>query len=355
MSDAAEIARALARVAPRLCAELLPLGRKEGSEWRCGSVAGDAGKSLGVHLHGTRAGIWSDFATGECGDALDLVAAVKFRGDRRHALDWARAWLGLPGASRAPHAGPAAPPAPSPSPDDAAAAQAAARDVEKRRRYALALFLGAQPTLRGTPVEAYLRGRGIDLAALGVQPRALRFHTHLPNSETGRALPAMVAAVVDGAGRHVATHRTWLAPDGRGGWTKAPLRTAKMSIGSVSGGTIRLARGVSGRALRDAPDGETICIAEGIETGLSVAVACRDLRVVAAVALGNMQQITLPPAVRTVILAADNDGDNAAALRGLQRAVNHFAAEGRTVRIARPPAGFGDFNDLLRGITEGAP
>ena len=158
----------------------------------------------------------------------------------------------------------------------------------------------------------------------------------------------MLAAITNGDGEHVATHRTWLARDDAGRWIKAPLRDAKKTLDSYAGGFIPLWRGASGKPLRSAPIGETVAIAEGIETALSVAVACPELRTLAAVSLGNMARIALPPAVRTVILCADNDGpENVSAARALAETVARFSAEGRQVRVARPPIGK-DFNDTLR-------
>ena len=56
---------------------LLPDGVKKRNEWVVGSLAGEAGKSLCVRLHGDRVGVWSDFATGDTGgDLLDLWGAV---------------------------------------------------------------------------------------------------------------------------------------------------------------------------------------------------------------------------------------------------------------------------------------
>ena len=59
-----EIARLLARSIDKLVLDLLPAGKREGHEWFVGSVTGEPGHSLGVHLTGTKAGIWSDFAAG---------------------------------------------------------------------------------------------------------------------------------------------------------------------------------------------------------------------------------------------------------------------------------------------------
>src|SRR5690625_97466 len=94
MADITAVKRMLADRAGEVAERLLPGGRKEGSEWRAGSTGGEAGKSLGVHLFGAKAGVWKDFATDEGGDLLDLWQAVR-RVSLVQALDEARDWLGL--------------------------------------------------------------------------------------------------------------------------------------------------------------------------------------------------------------------------------------------------------------------
>jgi twinkle protein len=74
---ASELAELLARDAEGVARILLPHGKREGQEWRVGSIDGEAGKSCGVHLTGQKAGVWCDFATGEGGDLLDLWAEVR--------------------------------------------------------------------------------------------------------------------------------------------------------------------------------------------------------------------------------------------------------------------------------------
>jgi hypothetical protein len=340
MTDAAEIAALLAQRMPALAAELIPTGRREGAEWVAGDLRGAPGGSLSIRLAGAKAGVWRDFATDEGGDALSLVAAVHCAGDIGQAMRWARSWLGL-SADRPP---------PSQADRRAALAQRQAhaeQDAEQRRRAAVALFLGAQERIGGTPAAAYLAARAIDLAELGRQPRCLRFHPACWCAEAEQKLPALLAAINDASGEHVATHRTWLARGADGAWGKAPVANPKKTLGPYAGGCIRLWRGVSGRPLREARPGETCAIAEGIETALSVALACPELRVLAAVSLANMARLDLPPAIATVILCADNDTGNDQAAGLVQRAAARFAAEGRAVRIARAPAGK-DFNDTLR-------
>lgn len=340
--DASDLARMLAASIERVVTELLPAGRREGAEWRVGSLAGEPGRSCAVHLSGRRAGVWSDFASGEGGDALDLVAQVLFRGDRREAMAWARSWLGLSDRSPAVEQRRARQQIPPEQPEN--------DETKVRRAAALKVFLAAQPKLADTPAGLYLARRGIDFVTLGRQPRSLRYHPALWNSESQRTWPGLVAAITDAAGVHVATHRTWLTlQDGH--WVKAPLVDPKMTLGRFAGGSIRLWRGASGLPLAKARTGETVVIAEGIETALSVALACPDFRVLSAVSLANMGRLVLPPAITCVVIAADNDAGNDRAQTALQRAVDHFAAEGRTVKLAMPDTPGTDWNDVLQEKT----
>lgn len=92
--DAIELKRQLQHRVHEFCHYLLPGGRKRGHEYRCGSVEGGAGDSLGVHLTGQKAGVWADFATGEKGDLFELVQRA--RGcSFVEALDIARDYLGV--------------------------------------------------------------------------------------------------------------------------------------------------------------------------------------------------------------------------------------------------------------------
>ena len=336
--DAGEIARMLGARAEQLVRELLPAGRREGAEWKCGSLAGERGRSLSVCIRGRKAGVWADFASGVAGDALDLVAEVLFQGRKTEALHWARRWLGLP-SDGAPI--PEQRRAPPPSPEaDAAAAKRTACAVAR-------IWAESRPELRGTPAAGYLAGRGIDLARLGRQPRALRFHPALPCVERGAPLPAMLGAICGSDGQMIGLHRTWLELV-EGQWRKGRLTASKKVLGNIRGGTIRLWRGASGLPLAQAAPGSEVVIAEGIETGLSIALSCPERRVLAAVSVGNLAAIELPPQIEGVVIAAENDGFNTPVMTALQRAIDRWMAEGRKVRVARSPVG-SDMNDLLRG------
>jgi twinkle protein len=94
MADIVELKRMLAAQARSVAEHLLPAGKRQGHEWRAGSASGEAGHSLGVRLDGPKAGVWSDFSTGQSGDLIDLWMAVK-RLDLTAALHDVRRWLGV--------------------------------------------------------------------------------------------------------------------------------------------------------------------------------------------------------------------------------------------------------------------
>ncbi len=94
MKNASEIKTLLASRAEEVAALLLPNGKRQGAEWCAGSTNGDAGQSLKVRLDGAKAGVWSDFSSGESGDLLDLWASVRGL-DFVEALRQAKDWLGI--------------------------------------------------------------------------------------------------------------------------------------------------------------------------------------------------------------------------------------------------------------------
>jgi hypothetical protein len=326
--------------------------------------------SFYVTLAGPAAGRWTDHATGQHGDVIDLIA-LSLGLDARGAFAEARAFLGLetesPEHRRARERA-----AEAARLRRAAEAQAAEQKREAARSHAQALWLSGAERIAGTPVDAYLRARGIDLAPLGRQPRALRYHAACRyhrgrivdrvDPETGAiarraqslpplTLPAMLAAITDGRGRHIGTHRTYLAIGGDGRWGKAPVDTPKKVLGDMAGGAIRLwsgagPRGGKGCPLSECAPGTRVYIAEGIETALSAVVLRPEARVLAAISLSNMGAVDLPANVAEVVLIADGD-DDPQAQAALQRAIDAHVARGRRVRLVQAPAGQ-DLNDCLR-------
>lgn len=340
--DIGDIVALLADRAESLCADLLAAGVKEGNEWRVGSVAGEPGRSMGVHLSGPKAGIWADWAgrDDDRGDALDLVAKVKFGGDKKQAIRWARAWLGIDRVDPASFA--------ETRRKVEEKKRKAKADEQRNRDNALQIYLSAVPEIRGTLTERYLRGRGIDFGRLGRQPRAIRHHPGLVHPETGEIAPAMVAAITDASGIMISIHRTFLEelPDG----SVVKLRDvedAKLTLGRYAGGAIRVWRGRTGKAWKDAERGEWLLLGEGIEDTATGVLAAPEYRAAAAVSLGNMQALQLPDAIEGVILLAQND-TKPQAIEALDKAVAHFLELGKRVRLARPDRTVKDVNDMAQ-------
>ena len=111
-NDAASLAVALARCPEAVCRRYLPHGRRQGRYWVAGDLGGARGRSLFVRLRPPGPpGKWTDAATGEHGDLLDLIGHRIGARSLRPALDEARAFLARPvGAPRDPEAARADPP-----------------------------------------------------------------------------------------------------------------------------------------------------------------------------------------------------------------------------------------------------
>ena len=169
-------------------------------------------------------------------------------------------------------------------------------------------------------------------------------------SHIARELPAMLALILTAEGQPLAVHRTWIEPHPEiaGGWRKAGLREAKKTLGTYAGGWIPLTRGASGGRWRDVQASETVALAEGIENALSAAMRVPEWRSAATVSIANMTRVKLPPSIRDVVVCADNDARNSAAVAAWATAVNHLLSLGCEVRSERPDPGFKDWNDQLR-------
>jgi phage/plasmid primase-like uncharacterized protein len=178
-------------------------------------------------------------------------------------------------------------------------------------------------------IAVYLRSRGIRL----ISP-VMRFAEQAPH-RLGARLPAMLAPIVDVDGEQIGVHLTYLRRDG-GGKATLPKEYQRECRGVIHRLAIRLAE--------HDPDAELI-VAEGIETAFS-AMQLFGRAGWAAVHAGGLKTLELPPDVRRIIIAADNDASGAGQRNALA-AYDRWTAEGRSVRIVAPPVVGDDFNDVL--------
>ncbi|WP_086930729.1 AAA family ATPase [Agarilytica rhodophyticola] len=84
---------------------LFPEGKEKQKQFIVGDIDGNKGKSLVIELHGSKAGVWHDFATGESGDIFDLWAHHKgfdIRRDFSRVIESVSQWLGTVPTSPSP-------------------------------------------------------------------------------------------------------------------------------------------------------------------------------------------------------------------------------------------------------------
>ncbi len=329
-----------------LCKHLLPAGHRSGNYWMAKNPTRNdrhAG-SFWVAIAGQAAGAWRDEASNDKGDVLKLIQYIHGT-DLKEALAWARGWLGLadmPPAQKRERLVQA-------QARERAEAQREAQRLLDDRGRAKGAWLHCRPSLLGTPAETYLAGRGIRLASLPRQPRALRFSAAQKHHESNASWPAIVAGMTGADGAFVAIHRTFLARDGS---AKAPIDPARKIWPRFkgTGAAVHLWRGETGLPVAEAHSKglwDTLAITEGIEDGLSLAIACPELRVWCAGTLGNIADIRLPACSAEVIVCADNDWGKPEAKALLDKALMALVRQGRrTVKVAYSPAGT-DVNDAL--------
>jgi hypothetical protein len=315
--DASDLAQRLGRDAEAVCREYLSNGRREGRYWLVGDIQNNPGRSMFVRLKGTEsgkgaAGKWTDAATGEHGDLLDVIRESCGLLDFKDVADEARRFLSQPEPNPQPRPRPSSAPAGSP---------------ESARR----LVSMSQP-ITGTIVETYLRKRGITaLHGTG----ALRFHPrcyYRPDSYSPTEIwPAMIASVTDLDNRITGAHRTWLSPDGSG---KAPIDTPRRAMGDLLGNAVRFDRAT-----------HVMAAGEGIETILSLRMALPHMPMVAALSAAHLAAILFPATLRRLYIARDDDlaGDNAMA-----SLVERAQAVGIEAITLSPR--LGDFNEDLRTL-----
>lgn len=194
----------------------------------------------------------------------------------------------------------------------------------KRDMGALALRIWqASKPVAGTLAEDYLRARGLSPPF----PKALRFNaaTILGSGADKRIMPAMIAAVENDLGL-VAIQRTFLDPDDV---LRKPISKPKVALGLLGTAAIRLA-----------PAGDELGLAEGIEDALSA----MQWFGTPTWALGGVERlafVAIPETVRRVIVYGDR---GRAAERLLEKARDHLSLNGREL-ICRVPEHHDDWND----------
>lgn len=315
-SVAQDLSRRLARSAEAVCRHYLSNGRRQGRYWIVGNTQNAPGRSLYVRLDGPdygpgAAGKWTDAATGEYGDLLDLIAANRGLLAFTDTLDEARRFLSLPTGGNAQ--------------------RATDRAVRGSQEAARRLFAMGRP-IPGTLADAYLSGRGLiglgDIAALRFHPNCYYWREDRPPDAPPESWPALLAKVTDLHGNLTGVHRTWIDPVHR---RKAPVDEPRKAMGALLGHGVRIGE----------PD-DGLAIGEGLETMLSLRVAIRSLPIVAALSANHLAALRLPSSIQRLYIAGDADAAGASAAAAIEA---RSGAAGIDIVRLRPRRG--DFNEDL--------
>jgi len=192
-------------------------------------------------------------------------------------------------------------------------------------------------------LSRYFVNRGIDTSIF--PPNDVRFCPDAVYRDKSGVIsrhPAMIAVVRDLVGRPITLHKTFLSENGRKADVEIQKRLMPVPKGrTISGGAIRLGL----------PQGEILCVAEGIETALSVQSAT-GLPCWSTICAQGMKTLEIPESVKTVLVFADKDasgvGEEAA-----KELCNRLRSKGLlaiVMNIAEPiPEGQKgiDWNDIL--------
>jgi putative DNA primase/helicase len=321
MRAAETISRMLAERAEALVMDLLPNGRRDGAEWRIGSTLGEPGNSLSVRLIGKKSGVWADFATGQNGDALDLVREV-LGVDMPAAMRWACHWLGIEPGGAPVARRPALPPKVKPIPNPGAWRKT---------------WQAGRP-IAGTLAELYLAARRLsfgdpDGCVLRFHPRAAR----LMGDERLEHHPAMLALLSDVmTGEPCGIVKTFLRPDG-GDRLRDPK--GKTTSGRQTGAAMMLSTHA------EPTYGLVAC--EGCETGIALHMA--GLRPVWACGGASVLR-SMPPlaGIQCLTVAADADAPGRAAATALAES---WLLAGKEVATIEPPVAGADWADRPMGVT----
>lgn len=216
----------------------------------------------------------------------------------------------------------------------------AANDDTKRREIQ-ALWERSQAITADDHAGRYLRDR----CGLNAFPSTLRYvpdERYVEAKQRPSFHPAMLAKVdpsdeAAAAGERAAIHRTYLSPMGG----KADVAAPRKMLGTMP----------TGAAVRLAPVGEVLGIAEGIETALS-ASALFNVPCWAALTAGLLETWWPPAGVSTVFVFGDNDASFTGQAAAYKLAQRLTARKIEAVVEIAPVVGQ-DWNDVLIAKLEG--
>ncbi len=306
MTDPGSLAKGLADNAEAFCRHWFPSGRKTGNYWQMGDTTGAAGQSLSIRLRSTgnqQAGKWTDYATGEYGDLLDLLQEHLQPISYKDLLEEASKFLGNPISD------------PIKSSQDNYKPPNINNNSEAGRK----LFSYGQPW-KNTPTERYLRNRSIARfgSALAYHPSVFLRDDH----GVQQKYPALLAAITDNENRVTGCARTFLNIEKN---IVSDMEAPKRVLGQLHGNAIRFPFPDLKKDMSKDP--EDLIVGEGLENILSVGTAFPMFDLASCLTANHLGLFIPPPGLKRMWIARDNDEAGEAAASTLRQRVQGSGIE----------------------------
>jgi hypothetical protein len=291
-----------------------PLSRT-GNQLRFGRNKG----SLVLTTKGDKQGLWFDHQTGLGGNLLTLIKE-QHNDDFKAALEFSGNFLQL-------------------TPENAIKKSIDMSDLppelgeEKARltQYARQLANDSEP-IKGTLAETYLtKTRGIDIDLCSDN---IRFLPAVMEPETKKTHPAVLIIGKTIEGKVNGVQVVYLNEEGQ----KLDCQEPKRSYGIIKGSAVPVHVG-----------GNLYAVAEGVETALSVAMACKDMTIFASLgSITNFSAMDFKAQNNTLIIFSDNDQPGNPSNRKMALAADELSEKGFNVLVCKPKEVGKDFNDVLK-------
>lgn len=331
-----QIKEGLNNNAEQIAVEFLGKPKLKGSNYlKFGSNKG----SLVVTTKGTKQGFWNDFS--ERG-GTNMLSFIQKYGNmtKQQALQYGAKYLGLGMENHTVAA----------SIDTLSKIQVKSKEkmnqqfkaekTEQKNKITFAKKLATQSqSAVGTLVEKYLKvHRGIDMQKI---PDDIRYHPGVYSKLNGNTYPAMLVIARDENGKIKAVQATYLDPNTANKIEPSSVEVQKQTFGVMKGASVSI------KGVRD----ETTLIAEGIETGLSLAKALPKANVKITLSQSNFLNIDTRSLPEKVFFCLDNDGKNFKENKIIFEASKRLDDKGKDVNFMLPTA-LGnkrqDYNDIIK-------
>ena len=211
---------------------------------------------------------------------------------------------------------------------------------DKKIAYSLEIYRKTI-SIYGTPAEKYLQNRGLDCS-----PNEFRYTPNAIHPDTKKPTHALIIPIKNKQNNITGIVRIFLNKDGTKlnktlmGEGNQPFQAVtKANLGVMKNAAVKI---------QTNPVSNTLWVAEGIETALSIAKVMPNETVLASLSVSQLKGIPADSTIKKIIICADNDGHNPNSRKALIAAVSHHLDNGKRVFIAMPTGPEkADFNDLL--------